>query len=492
MHENKTILRIAKNSLWAIMTRGIEVLANLVALAMIARYLGVEDFGIYSFLMAVVWVVSPYLILGLPRILAREISRDPSRADELICAGVKLVAAMSVPMIAGILIFYGFFHQNTIQIHALLLSFIGIISIAVTRIFNSAFVAFEKMKYETCLTFFSSLSFLFLTGLSVWLNAGLLYFFMAFVLSNLIGLMGAIYISVKRFSIWPAIGLNLTGMYGLFRETLPIAVCQFLFQTYSYMGVFILKYFSDNYSVGLFQAPSRIIIRTQVIPMSIMVALFPLLSRIAMRSPTGDEIRKIVETIIKYLLIFSLPFAIIGFTLSDMIVSAVFGSAYLASSIVFRSLILGINLSFMIVVFESLIIALNRQWQLIRINTIALMGSMGLNIAMVSQLDYMGAGMAAPLSDIVLICTYLFFLRDVLPVKKLLAAIANPLFSAVIMASAIYILIHVFGMTHRFFNCFIGMTVYAALLIGMKTFSMGEVNHLKMILRDARPATNHN
>ena len=464
-------------------TRGIEVLANLLAVAVIARYLGVEDFGIYSFLMAMVWVISPYLILGLPRILAREISRDQSNANELIGVGIKLIALMSVPVIIGILIYYKLFHADIAHVYALLLSIIGMVSIATTRVLNASFVALERMKYETYVTFFSSLSFLLLTSISVYLNLGLLYFFIAFVLSSLMGLMGTIYISMKRFLIRPKIDLSLTGIKGLFWESAPIAVSQFLFQTYAYMGIFVLKYFFDNYSVGLFQAPSRIIIRTQVIPMSIMIALFPLLSRLAISDPSRDEIRKIVLTVIKCLLMFSLPFSIIGFALSDTLISVIFGHGFLESSIIFRFLILGINVSFIIVIFESLTISLNRQRTLITINTIALMGALILNVVLVFRLNYIGAGIAVPLSDTALICTYLFFLRDTVKAKQILTAIAKPLLAAMLMGCFIYM----FSILHSIIILIVSILLYFTLLCIMKTLSLDELRHLKMMLRDRKP-----
>lgn len=484
MEEEKTLRRVAKNSLWVMTTRGIEVIASLLAVAMIARHLGVEDFGIYSFLMAMVWVVSPYLILGLPRILAREISRDQGNANELIGGGIKLIALMSMPMIIGILIYYKLFHADITHVYALILSIIGMVSIAITRVLNSSFVALERMKYETYMTFFSSLSFLLLTSISVYLNLSLLYFFVAFVLSNLVGLMGTIHISMKRFSIRPKIDFSLTGTKCLFRESAPIAISQFLFQMYAYMGVFVLKYFFDNYSVGLFQAPSRIIIRTQVVPMSIMMALFPLLSRLAISDLSRNEIQKIVLTVIKYLLMFSLPFSIICFALSDVIISVIFGQGFLDSSIIFRFLILGINVSFIIVIFESLTISLNKQRTLITINTIALMAALILNVVLVPGLNYIGAGIAAPLSDTALICAYLFFLKDTVKATQILTAIVKPLLAAMLMGGFVYIFLYIFGMEHSIVVLLISIVLYFALLYIMKTLSLNEFLHLKTMLRN--------
>ena len=55
---------------------------------MLARYLGLSDFGEYALVMAVVWIAQPVISMEIPRILVVELSRNMSRATGLIGTGI--------------------------------------------------------------------------------------------------------------------------------------------------------------------------------------------------------------------------------------------------------------------------------------------------------------------------------------------------------------------------------------------------------------------
>ena len=61
--------RLAANLVYTFLARAAELLSGLLIIGMLTRYLGLDEFGRYSVLMAVCWVTLPILNMGFPRIL---------------------------------------------------------------------------------------------------------------------------------------------------------------------------------------------------------------------------------------------------------------------------------------------------------------------------------------------------------------------------------------------------------------------------------------
>ncbi|HDO25537.1 MAG TPA: hypothetical protein ENG95_02680, partial [Nitrospirae bacterium] len=92
------VKKVTKNSIFVFSARVIEAILNLVVFAIIARYLGVKGFGLYSFVIAIIWVLSPMLFLGLNQILARDVAVNKEKAPHSIGNGLVLNLLMTMPV----------------------------------------------------------------------------------------------------------------------------------------------------------------------------------------------------------------------------------------------------------------------------------------------------------------------------------------------------------------------------------------------------------
>ena len=84
---------VAKNTFWNLTTKGIDFTGNLAASILIARVLGVEGFGQYSFVVAFATLFSMGMDWGLEHVFVREISRregDGSREFSVVL-GLKFL-----------------------------------------------------------------------------------------------------------------------------------------------------------------------------------------------------------------------------------------------------------------------------------------------------------------------------------------------------------------------------------------------------------------
>ena len=126
------VKRIAKNSVWILSARGIELVSNLIIVALVARYLGVKEFGLYSFLMAILWISLPIINLGIPRILTREISQDFQKASNLVGIGITFNSFVVIIIVSALFVISYLFQSKELLLFLIGVSIITFISISQT------------------------------------------------------------------------------------------------------------------------------------------------------------------------------------------------------------------------------------------------------------------------------------------------------------------------------------------------------------------------
>lgn len=92
---------IISNTGWLFSLRLLRILFSLFVTAWVARYLGTEDFGVYQYGIAFVFLFSPLAALGLQGIVVRDIVRGPEAKDEIL--GTTFVLRL-VGGVAGVIL----------------------------------------------------------------------------------------------------------------------------------------------------------------------------------------------------------------------------------------------------------------------------------------------------------------------------------------------------------------------------------------------------
>lgn len=79
-----TLQKILANTGWLFIDKTIRMGVGLLVGVWVARYLGPEQFGIYSYALSFTALFSTFATLGLDGIVVRNIVRDPSFKDEIL------------------------------------------------------------------------------------------------------------------------------------------------------------------------------------------------------------------------------------------------------------------------------------------------------------------------------------------------------------------------------------------------------------------------
>lgn len=454
----------------------VEVLNSLLLIALVARYLGVKEFGVYSFLMAASWTVLP-LFLVLQRILVRDIAVDKGRAGQLVGTGLTLIALLAPPILILSVLILLVFKVDSMYFSALAINVFAITFAALNSVCTSVFIAFEKVKFETLVSFIiSSLSVVFMT-VAVWFDMGFNAAFLAFMMSNLIGF-GISVVLIVRLSVVPVIRLNVGRMVYFVKECGFLAVNQITLQIYAYLGVFFLKEFATDYDIGIFQAPARIINRLNVFPVSFSVALYPALAALTAVTYEKEKIDRMITTAVKLMLIATIPCSLAGFVLADDLVLLFFGTKFASSAPLLRLMIMGINFSFLVYIFEPLLLILHKQRSIFILNLILLTLTGVLYYPLTKLNGAYGASVAYLTSNVLYLGIYLCYISSIVYL--------TPLFRMVWLALAgglcsFGIILFSLGRYSSFMVLPVALAIYV--LFAMKAFTFDEIVFVKGLLK---------
>ena len=478
--------RITKNSLWVLISRIVEIVTGLLALALVARYLGVADFGMYSLTMAVVWTISPFLILGLPRILMRDIAQDNQRATDLIRVAVQIVVFLGAPIfILGFIVALFAFPQSKTAL-AIAISFAGIVFVVLKRILVALFSAHEKMNYETFFTLVNACAYFLLTWLCIKADLGFISLFIAFSLANVSDLAIAFFLARPLVSFRDFFSLDREQLSYIIRESLPLVFSHALFQGQQYLGVFMLGFLCTAADVGIFQAPFRVFARLQLFPAIIMMALAPLLSQLSAGGVARDELRRVLQTAHKFVLIAGLPLAIIGYFLADDVVVAMFGSKFAASASVLQVLMPALPVSFMMVFFDNILTTLRKQRYAVMSTAAGLAALFIASLVLVPLQRADGAAMASLIAFYITAALMALSMNDVVSLASFARDAIRPVFAAVVMGALTYF----FHRDHVIIVLIAASAAYIILLFSFKTFSAAEIRFVRAALKGGKAEKN--
>ena len=106
LQNHQGFMKYFKNTSWLFAEKILRMIVGLFVGIWVARYLGPEQFGLFSYAQSFVGLFTAIATLGLDGIVVRELVKDESRRDELIGTAfyLKLIGAIAVLIVLAIAI----------------------------------------------------------------------------------------------------------------------------------------------------------------------------------------------------------------------------------------------------------------------------------------------------------------------------------------------------------------------------------------------------
>src|SRR5213593_4149980 len=350
--------RIVKNAVFGIGASLIGGLVYLATVLTIARMVSVVEFGKYSFVLAFAMFFQLLADAGLPRMLIREIAKDPKTLVPLVGAGAALIWVISVVVVVLIGLVVPFLHFGTDVKIAIV-----VMSIATMATFHSAgysavLRAFEDNELNYLGFVLHKILLLGLILLAIRFHTGLVGFVSAHFVSNLL-LWYFYHIVVSHLYARITLRIDVPLWKSLMIAALPMGGGVMLRQLALQLDILILTWMTNLTTVGLFSGPYRISMALRVIPQTLSLPLFPLYSRTAHLSPA--RFREAYQWSMKFFALISIPFAAFFIAWSKPILRFALGAKFLPALPAMQLLGLGLVPFFLSTLFQYLFAALDEQ-----------------------------------------------------------------------------------------------------------------------------------
>lgn len=318
-------MRYFKNTSWLMGERILRMAVGLFVGIWVARYLGPEEFGLFSYAQSFVGLFMAIATLGLDGIVVRELVKDQSKRDALLGTVfiLKLIGAFIVLLLL-------FFTVNIISTDAQ--TKLLIIVIASATIFQSMNVVdfyFQSKVLSRYVAFTNTFTLLISSAVKVWLilnGASLSAFAWVVLFDSVILSLGYIYFYLKignRIKQW---SFDKALAQSLLKDSWPLILSGIVISIYMKIDQVMIKEMLGAVAVGQYAAAVKISEAWYFVPMVIASSLFPAIIEAKKQSEAlyYERLQKLYDLMVWMAVAIALPMTF----LSDWVVDLLYGEQY--------------------------------------------------------------------------------------------------------------------------------------------------------------------
>ncbi len=310
-----------------VLSRVLSVSANLISLVLVARILGADTFGKYTFIMAYLNIATSLADLGTTSVLARDLAREKDNSPDLYM-GNFLYLRGTITLIATALALAMIPLSKPELLWPLLLCSLAIPVIA-SRFFDPVFQVFGKPQYSV----YASLSYcVSLLAVSVvvlvWLELELLHFLAGWIACNLIYSVVAFRLSNRL--VRPRFEIHWKTVKSIALLAAPLGVGALFSIINTRADVFMLSYLRTMQEVGYYSAGYKLLDLGSIMAITLLWPLIPILSRQLKDQPTSGK--KTAQSVMELSALVCFPLAVITPYLASPVIHILYGEEYAESS----------------------------------------------------------------------------------------------------------------------------------------------------------------
>lgn len=396
----------SRNIQWVTFSRVFTMVFSLVTTMIVARLLGPDSFGTLSYVLSVAGLFSVLASLGVSGVTYREMVAHKEKREEIL--GSSLAITISTGLIAICLVFISLFfiHESLYIKSLIMLMSLSFLTQPLTLL-SIDFLKDGEAKYATITQLITSVISNIFKIIAIFLFSSLFLFITVLILENVIA--GYIYIyqikKIKRRSL--VVSVSKKQVLLILSAAIPLMFMIGFTEIYARIDQIMLKHYMDIRAVGLYSAAARLTEVWYFIPNIFITALFPALVHASKESPR--EYRKRFNILAITLVAISLAISIVTFIGSDLLITIIYGKAFIHASPLLSVYIFSLLGSFISMLLLQDLFLKNKMWLVILLPASTSILNIVLNIFLIPLKGALGAAIATVISyNLIPILYYLF------------------------------------------------------------------------------------
>lgn len=467
------INRAARNIFFKALAEVLSRLIYLFFFVYMARKLGTNSFGLFSFAFSFAGIFVIIIDPGLNVLLTRDVSRDRSLSAKYSSNVLTIKALLSIVTFFIIWTAIKLLGYDNHTISVVLAMGIFLILNCFLDFLVSIADAYERMEIDAAIKITNKFFVSVLGTVALLAGSKIIGMISGMVAGSAIAVLAGYYI-VRKVKTSIKIKFDWSFVKTIVYNALPIALTMIFAIIYFKVDVVMLSMFKvSNSQIGLYSAAIKLIEILNVIPAVFVGALFPILAGISEKSKS--ELESTVKKAYRFLLLIAIPVVVTIAIRSKDVVSVIYGDDYTGSSIALKILILTSLFIFPNFLLSNMIIIVNRQKLNAIFAFVCLLLNVGLNIFLIPRYGFVGAGIATVLTDILFFVFCAIFVVRYFKNASLLKDSLKPVVCGVLLAIVLICL----NALSLIFILPIAVISYLLLILITKTLSIDDLLHVK-------------
>lgn len=328
--------KIIGNIKWLFFDRVVQIGLGFAIISLTARYLGVQKYGIYSYVVSLVGIFQPLSSLGLNALVIRELVNNPDDKHKFLGTTFILQLIGGTLSLCLSLFFICFLRPN----ESLLFYLVFILSISnIINSFQCIDTWFQSQLQSRYTVISNNFSYIvYFSATNIFLTANNLTLFFAILLRTFNSIIKAFILIFfyhrleKTFHLWsPSLKVALS----LLRESFPLILSAFAISIYVRIDQVMLGQIASDSAVAVYSVATQISEAFYFVPIIILTSVSPSIYK-AKKELTEKEFYKRIKLLLISLTVLSLFISISISLLSPSLIILLFGKDFADSILILR------------------------------------------------------------------------------------------------------------------------------------------------------------
>ncbi len=409
--------KIAKNATYNFLVKAISLTFAFIASVVVARSLGPEKYGIYSFVIWFLSMVGLLVNLGIPTTITKYVSEYWGRKDFSVISTIlsrllrfELVAGVVVSLLLFLLAptLARWYNNPDLSLYLKVASLV-ILPLGLMWLYNGFFCGLQRYDLIAKINLLVYPVILIIILLILYFGGEIEWLVGVSVITNIL-LVGC-YLYLKKTKLTfiqkptsphdPG-GPNLVSGDKLFKFSASVFVVLILDAiVWERFGIFFLSIFSTSTEIAFYNVAFILSSRTMILlPGALTGILLPAMSEVYGRG-NKEELAKVHANSTRYLAMLSLPLCLGGIAIARQLFPVLYGPSFQPASFIFAILILGGTVGSIATSSSSLLYGAELQRIVVRVGILAVMVTLLVSWLAVPILGAKGAAFANALAQII-------------------------------------------------------------------------------------------